>query len=249
MLLTGYFKYEGLFIYFLYLCNHVFISIKGKQPIKTLGMENCNIVALFDLDGVILDTETDYTVFWDNIGLKYLGLEDFCRRIKGQTLVHIFDEWFTKNSDRQRITAELDEFENSMPYDFVPGAEEFLHSLKSAAIPMAVVTSSNARKMEVVFNRRPQLRALFDHVLMSEDFTESKPSPQCFIRGMEKFGARPSKTIVFEDSVSGLQAGKASGATLVGLTTTNPASVVSQYADYVIPDFVGRSLSDFPLVK
>ena len=145
--------------------------------------------------------------------------------------------------------AELDEFENSMPYDFVPGAEEFLHSLKSAAIPMAVVTSSNARKMEVVFNRRPQLRALFDHVLMSEDFTESKPSTQCLIRAMEKFGARPSKTIVFEDSVSGLQAGKASGATLVGLTTTNPASVVSQYADYVIPDFVGRSLSDFPLIK
>lgn len=225
------------------------LPLNGRQKINSLGMENCNIVALFDLDGVILDTETNYTLFWDKIGLKYLGIKDFCRRIKGQTLVHIFKEWFTNSSDREKITAELDEFENSMPYDFVPGAEEFLISLKSAGIPMAVVTSSNAKKMEVVFSRHPQLRSLFDHVLMSEDFTESKPSPQCFIRGMERFGALPSQTIVFEDSVSGLQAGKASGATLVGLATTNPASVVSQYADYVIPDFVGRSLSDFPLVK
>ena len=206
-------------------------------------------VALFDLDGVILDTEHNYTLFWDSIGLRYLGIREFCMRIKGQTLVRIFDDWFPDMEVRSRITAELDEYENSMPYDFVPGVWDFLCSLKASGVPMAVVTSSNAKKMEVVFRMHPELRPIFNHILMSEDFSESKPSPQCFIRGMEKFGAGPSQTIVFEDSVSGLQAGKASGATLVGLTTTNPASFVSQYADYVIPDFVGRSLSDFPLVK
>ena len=44
------------------------------------------IAALFDFDGVIMDTETQYTVFWDEQGRKYLNEEDFGRRIKGQTL-------------------------------------------------------------------------------------------------------------------------------------------------------------------
>ena len=47
------------------------------------------IAALFDFDGVIMDTETQYTVFWDEQGRKYLNEEDFGRRIKGQTLTQI----------------------------------------------------------------------------------------------------------------------------------------------------------------
>ena len=42
------------------------------------------IAALFDFDGVIMDTETQYTVFWDEQGRKYLNEEDFGRRIKGK---------------------------------------------------------------------------------------------------------------------------------------------------------------------
>ena len=45
------------------------------------------IAALFDFDGVIMDTETQYTVFWDEQGRKYLNEQDFGRRIKGQTLI------------------------------------------------------------------------------------------------------------------------------------------------------------------
>ena len=44
-------------------------------------------IALFDLDGVILDSEGDYTKFWDEMGRKYLGVSDFGITIKGQTLV------------------------------------------------------------------------------------------------------------------------------------------------------------------
>ena len=50
------------------------------------------IAALFDFDGVIMDTETQYTVFWDEQGRKYLNEEDFGRRIKGQTLTQIYEK-------------------------------------------------------------------------------------------------------------------------------------------------------------
>lgn len=53
------------------------------------------IAALFDCDGVIIDTEPQYTIFWDGVGRKYLPeYENFGKIIKGQTLVQIYDRYF-----------------------------------------------------------------------------------------------------------------------------------------------------------
>ena len=60
------------------------------------------IAALFDFDGVIMDTETQYTVFWNEQGLKYLNEEDFGRRIKGQTLAQMALAWCFHN---QRVNS------------------------------------------------------------------------------------------------------------------------------------------------
>ena len=66
------------------------------------------IAALFDFDGVIMDTETQYTVFWDEQGRKYLNEEDFGRRIKGQTLSQIYEKHFADKPEAQfEISAEL----------------------------------------------------------------------------------------------------------------------------------------------
>ena len=63
------------------------------------------IAALFDFDGVIMDTETQYTVFWDEQGRKYLNEEDFGRRIKGQTLTQIYEKYPHAVVDRQKAVA------------------------------------------------------------------------------------------------------------------------------------------------
>ena len=60
------------------------------------------IAALFDFDGVIMDTETQYTVFWDEQGRKYLNEEDFGRRIKGQTLTQIYEKYFSDLPEAQQ---------------------------------------------------------------------------------------------------------------------------------------------------
>ncbi len=66
------------------------------------------IAALFDFDGVIMDTETQYTVFWNEQGLKHLNEEDFGRRIKGQTLTQIYEKYFPTLPEAQReITANI----------------------------------------------------------------------------------------------------------------------------------------------
>ena len=194
-------------------------------------------IALFDLDGVILDTEGSYTAFWDDYGSRHFSEKDFGLKIKGQTLVKILGDYFPEENERKAITEAINDFERNMSYPFVPGVENYIKSLKSNGIKTAVVTSSNLPKMENVYRCHPGFREMFDIILTSEDFSESKPSPYCYLKAMRLFGAGPEDCVVFEDSLAGLQAARASGAFVTALTTTNPEEVVRNYADLVIRDF------------
>ena len=49
------------------------------------------MAVLFDFDGVVMDTETQYSVFWHKAGVDYLGMDDLESRIKGQTMTYIYD--------------------------------------------------------------------------------------------------------------------------------------------------------------
>ena len=194
-------------------------------------------IALFDLDGVILDTEGSYTAFWDDYGSRHFSEKDFGLKIKGQTLVKILGDYFPEENERKSITDAINDFERNMSYPFVPGVENYIKSLKSNGIKTAVVTSSNLPKMENVYRCHPGFREMFDIILTSEDFSESKPSPYCYLKAMRLFGAGPEDCVVFEDSLAGLQSARASGAFVTALTTTNPEEVVRNYADLVIRDF------------
>lgn len=206
------------------------------------------LTVLFDFDGVICDTEAQYTNFWSGNGMKYLGIKDFGHLIKGQTLRQIFDRYLNGMEKAQaELVPALDEFERNMSYGYVPGAYEFLTALRSAGISTAIVTSSDHQKMSHVYRARPEIQELVDAILVSEDFKASKPDPECFLKGMERLGGRPEDTVVFEDSFHGLAAGRASGAHVVGLTTTNPREAIAPLCDMVIDDF--RGLNTAALLK
>lgn len=199
-------------------------------------------VALFDFDGVIMDTETQYTVFWDEQGRNYLNEEDFGRRIKGQTLTQIYEKHFSDNPEAQtEISAQLKVFENNMSYEYIPGVEAFIADLRQHGVKIAVVTSSNEEKMENVYNAHPEFKGMVDRILTGEMFARSKPAPDCFLLGMEIFDATPEQTYVFEDSFHGLQAGMTSGATVIGLATTNSREAIAEKAHHVIDDFTGMT--------
>lgn len=203
------------------------------------------MIVLFDFDGVIADTESQYTYFWDKMGKDYLGLEEFGHTIKGQTLVQIFGKYFDgKLKEQQEIVPQLNAFEQNMSYDYIPGALEFMQELKRKGIRSAIVTSSNDIKMSNAYAVHPELRDLVDTVLTSEHFSKSKPDPECFLKGMEALGATPQETIVFEDSFHGISAGRASGAKVIGLATTNSRESLTPLCDMVIDDFTQISVED-----
>jgi HAD superfamily hydrolase (TIGR01509 family) len=202
-----------------------------------------DITVLFDFDGVIADTETLYTEFWNAEGMKYFGEENFGIKIKGQTWKHI-SKFFEKEEELAQAMHDIDEFERNMPYDLVPGALEFICSLKEAGVPTAIVTSSHNKKMANAWRVHPGLKEMVTTVLTSNDFTASKPNPECFLKAMERLGARPERTVVFEDSIHGIEAGRAAGALVVGLCTTFPREKIEPICDMVIDDFTQFRLED-----
>ena len=200
--------------------------------------------ALFDLDGVIIDTESQYSEFYGGIGREFRpDVPDFALRIKGQALHQIYDTWFANQPQvQEEITRRLDLFEEQMDYRYVKGFDPFIHILRDAGMKTAIVTSSNDKKMASAYKAHPELHAWFDRILTADDYAASKPEPDCYLKGAECFGADPAECIVFEDSVNGLKSGRAAGCFVVGLTTTNPDDVVKQYADVIAQDFDGLSL-------
>lgn len=201
------------------------------------------IAALFDFDGVVMDTETQYSLFWNKIGKQYFPqIEEFGRIIKGQTLVNIYAKYFAgMEKEQQDITARLNQFEKDMAYEYIPGVVDFMKDLRTHGVKMAIVTSSNDLKMANVYKAHPELKELVDRILTAEMFTRSKPAPDCFLLGAEVFGTVPQNCVVFEDSFHGLEAGNAAGMAVVGLCTTNPKEAIADKCKLVMPDFTAFS--------
>ena len=194
--------------------------------------------ALFDLDGVVFNTEPQYTVFWSSIFKEYLNDGTIAEKIKGSTLVEIYENYFNGQQDvQEEITQRLNDFEKHMHFDYIKGFPEYITGLQRNGVKTAVVTSSNSAKMSCVYAQRPEMRQYFDAILTSEDFAESKPSPDCYLRGAARFGVDAKDCTVFEDSFNGLRAGRASGAFVIGLATTNSADAIRPYCDRVISDY------------
>ena len=198
--------------------------------------------ALFDLDGVVFDTEPQYTVFWGGICREYHpehpGLE---HEIKGQTLTQIYDRWFAGPllAEQASITDRLNDYERQMNYDYISGFEDLISMLHSHQVKTAVVTSSNIPKMESVYRHQPGFISLFDAILTSEDFERSKPDPDCYLKAAQRLGAESDECIVFEDSFNGLRAGRAAGMAVVGMATTNGADAIQPFSDLQLKDYEG----------
>lgn len=196
--------------------------------------------ALFDLDGVVFDTEPQYSVFWGSQCRLYHpehpGLEN---EIKGQTLDQILDMGWSGSleAERQKVIDRLNAFEAQMRLDYINGFEIFVRDLRQHRIKTAVVTSSNRQKMESVYRKHPEFSKYFDEILTSEDFSESKPSPDCYLRAAQRFGLDKRYCVVFEDSINGLHSGRAAGMMVMGLLTTNTEDVVKQISDYQLKNY------------
>lgn len=195
---------------------------------------NNDIACLFDLDGVLVDSERIYTKIWEAIEQQWpTGIENFAYKIKGTTLEDILERHFPEDA-REDITKELLRLEGMMIYGPMPGAIEFIDALKAKGIPVALVTSSNGLKMDHLWHDMPGFKEKFDVIITGDEVSNSKPDPEGYLAAAKALGVDPKRCAVFEDSLQGVKAGNAAGAFVIGVAGTLKASDIQPFSDIVV---------------
>ena len=200
---------------------------------------------LFDLDGVLIDSETLYTEFWSNAEKKYpTGVEDFAYVIKGNNLAKIHSTYFPDKEVQADLLRMIDEFERNMQYPIFPGAMELVNSLNQQNIPCAIVTSSDISKMDKLAMQHPDFLNHFNAMVTGNMVSKSKPDPECFLRGAEMIGVDIKDCVVCEDSPSGILAGLNSGAKVIAIATTLRRKDINKDAHKIVDSIADISVDD-----
>lgn len=192
------------------------------------------IAFLFDLDGVLIDSEAEYSKIWATINNKYKsGVPDFTSKIKGMTLVNILKHF--PNPDKyDEIKDMLHDLESRMTYHWLPGAKEFVEWLCEMNIPRILVTSSDDKKMEHLKEEVPELMGMFTEIITANRITKSKPDPEGYLLAASLVNADIKNCVVIEDSMQGVNAGKNSGAYVIGVAGTWPAKEIEPFCNIVV---------------
>lgn len=212
--------------------------------------------ALFDMDGVIADTNPYHATAWREYYQRYgktLSDADFVEHVSGKhnrsIVAHLFagqilsdDEILRLGDEKETLFREIYE-----PHiGPVPGLPSFLQALRAATIKTAVGTSAPAENLYFVLDKL-HLRPYFDVLLHEKLVTRPKPDPEIYQKAMQMLGVTPADTVIFEDSMTGIQAARASGARVVGVATTHTPAELATVADLVIQDFEGLHLAELML--
>lgn len=198
------------------------------------------------MDGVIVDTNPHHQRAWHEYyqrNGKTLSDADFLEHISGKhndaILAHLFAGQVLEPAQSRQLAAEKEAlFREIYQPDIValPGLIDFLSALKTAGIRTAVATSAPAENLDFVVDALG-LRPYFDALLNESMVSRPKPDPEIYQQAMALLGVTPADSVVFEDSMTGIRAGSASGATVVGVATTEPADKLRPLVSDVIPDF------------
>ena len=191
--------------------------------------------ALFDLDGVLIDSETEYTKIWSEINRRFpTGYDDLALRIKGMTLHNILATYYPDASVADKVRDTLHELVSHMTYRWLPGARELLEWLMANGVPRALVTSSDNKKMEHLNEEIPELVPMMSALITANRISRSKPDPEGYLLGASEIGIPISRCVVFEDSLQGVKAGRASGAFVVGVAGTLKPEILQPFCDIIV---------------
>lgn len=203
--------------------------------------------ALFDFDGVLVDTERLYNVFWAEMGKRHHIADPlFFKAVKGSTIEGIISKFFADRTEEEKrqITFESNNYDVNMDFPPMPGSLEFVRMLKEHHVPTALVTSSCNAKLSQAF-KQLHIKGLFDTIVSADRITQGKPDPMCYLLAAKDLKYAPSDCLVFEDSFAGIEAGNRAGMNVIALSTTNTEEELKGKAYKIVPNLKGLSFDDY----
>ena len=167
---------------------------------------------LFDMDGVILDTEKLYTRFWQEAAqaLGYpmtraqaLGMRSLNRQAGADKLMSYFGPDISYACVRNKRIALMDDFVKIHGVEPKPGIRELMAFLRQQGIPAAITTSSPLERVREYLIPLG-LFDLFDTVITGYDVAKGKPEPDIYLSGAEALDLPPESCLALEDSAAGI---------------------------------------------
>jgi HAD superfamily hydrolase (TIGR01509 family) len=214
-----------------------------SQDSLSLILSNFQAV-IFDLDGVIADTEplkfaAYQAVFREAYGVELPAEDVAWRGMKEQSVIAYWFDKFQLTGEPERLIQEkravYHSFLEKGQISPVPGVVEFVHRLESSQKRRGVATSSSRQEALTVL-KGLGLEIALKAITSRDDVRQLKPHPEVYMKAASTLGIAPSQCVVFEDSQSGVRAAKAAGMFCVGvLTSFSSADLV--YADQTIDNF------------
>ncbi|RCI00525.1 Pseudouridine-5'-phosphatase [Rhizopus azygosporus] len=173
---------------------------------------------IFDMDGLLLDTERVYTEVTQQILDKYANGVKFTWDVKSKLMGKTGDEsaaMVVKTYNLPMTTQEYLKITSIIQEDLfphakvLPGVERLIRHLHAHKIPMAVATSSTRSKFELKTSLNKELFEMFDAIICGDDaeIKNGKPAPDLFLAAQRRLGNPPAENcLVFEDAINGVQA-------------------------------------------
>ncbi|AGC76109.1 beta-phosphoglucomutase [Nonlabens dokdonensis] len=211
---------------------------------------------IFDLDGVIVDTAKFHFVAWQRLAasLDINFTEEENEQLKGVSRVNSLKkilEWGNKEVSPEVFQAKMDQKNEEYleliktldVNDILPGVHDFLLELKAKEQPIALGSASkNARPIL----EKLGIKDLFDVIVDGTNVTKAKPDPEVFLNACDQLGYNPQASVVFEDSVAGVQAANTAGMISIGLgdqSILNEADEVFAHFTDMPQDYINILLS------
>ncbi|MCQ2981882.1 MAG: beta-phosphoglucomutase [Treponemataceae bacterium] len=185
--------------------------------------------ALFDLDGVLVDTARYHYLAWKRLA-KELGF-DFTEKdneeLKGVSRMRSLEILLGKGgitgTDEQK--AEWAKKKNDWYVEYLytldesallPGTKEYLIALREAGIKISL---GSASKNAPLILERLNITGYFDSIVDGNSVSKAKPDPEVFTKGADNLGLAWSDCTVYEDSLAGVQAATSAGMKAIGIGT------------------------------
>ena len=202
---------------------------------------------VFDMDGVLVDTEKIYRRSWKingmSIGIPEQDMDHICDRVAGgnkasnaRVFKDIMGEDFDYLAFRQRTMELFDEYVREHGVEIKAHVADTLKYLKDKGVKIALATSTERERAE---KRLESVGILeyFDTRVCGDEVTRGKPNPDIYLRACEKLGVKPSDTVGVEDSVNGVIAAHSAGLyTVMMVDLISPNDITAKNTDKVFYD-------------
>ncbi len=202
-----------------------------------------NYAFIFDMDGVLIDSNPFHKI----------ALQQFCKehghdlneaQLREKIYGRTNKDWLRNlfgDIDKSLLVKYADEKEALFRELYIKdvhaleGLIPFLSKLKDQEIPMAIATSAPRANVDFTI-QYANLGGYFDTILDESFVNKGKPDPEIYLKTAQALGFDPTNCIVFEDSLSGIESGKAAGCKVVGITTTHTRKELNK-TDFIMDNF------------